>query len=81
MSDRGDDDLVSGRGELFPAEAELEAVKAPASSVLSPMGQVEHFGAALQTGLRAGGRRRRAVKVFAWSIIVLTLGVFLLALV
>ena len=81
MSGRGDDDLVSGLGELSPAEAEPEAWNAPASSVLSPMGQVEHFGAALQTGHRAGGRRRRAVRVFAWSIIVVTPGAFVLALV
>ena len=41
----------------------------PTTNHLSPWGQVEHFGAALRSGVRRPGWQRTAVKIWAWSML------------
>jgi hypothetical protein len=79
----GDDpsapELVADRATLSPAELG-GGPEGWETNHLSPMGQVESFGGVLHTALAAGGWRRRAIKIMAWSIVALPLAVLVLAI-
>ena len=70
--------METGRGD------EPDPARFPADDFttnhLSPMGQVVSLGGNLQTGLAAGGWRRRAVKTYVWLWIALGFGVPVLIL-